>query len=294
MRSQRIQILTKGRRIPFFKSPELCSSDNPWAGYHFEESQARNEPITRGCFSKTTLFLCTGGQGTAHRKHRGVWDKNEIRPGSVFIVRRDTEIEAAWASEPWPTMLLQIDNSSFQRSAPDEINSIEKTLVSALTTYDERLASLMMEMRTEVKNGCSSGRLYGESLSLALLAYLASTYATPGNTGDRDVKLSPAHQRRIVEYIAANLATNISVTELAELAQMSTSHFARSFKLSFGVTPYRYVMQERVEGAKHMLTNTKFTASDVAMAFGFSSLSHFVKVFRQFTGVSPKQYKSGF
>ncbi len=136
--------------------------------------------------------------------------------------------------------------------------------------------------------------MYGESLSLALLAYLANTYATPAHTSDHDVKLPPAQQRRIVEYIAANLATNISVTELADLVQMSTSHFARSFKLSFGVTPYRFVMQERVEGAKHMLTSTKFTASDVAMAFGFSSLSHFVKVFRQFTGVSPKQYKSGF
>jgi AraC family transcriptional regulator len=74
---------------------------------------------------------------------------------------------------------------------------------------------------------------------------------------------------------------------------MSPSHFARVFKASFGVTPYRFVMHERIEGAKHMLAGSDLSATEVAMAFGFSSQSHFVKVFRQFTGVTPKQYKVG-
>ncbi len=90
------------------------------------------------------------------------------------------------------------------------------------------------------------------------------------------------------------MAGNISVMELADVVQMSPSHFARVFKTSFGVTPYRFVMQERIEGAKDMLARTNLSASQVAMAFGFSSQSHFVKVFRQFTGVTPKQYKAGF
>ncbi len=53
------------------------------------------------------------------------------------------------------------------------------------------------------------------------------------------------------------LTSNISVTELAGLVQMSPSHFARVFKASFGVTPYRFVMQERIEGAKDMLASDK-------------------------------------
>ena len=52
-------------------------------------------------------------------------------------------------------------------------------------------------------------------------------------------------------------------------------------------------MQERVEGAKVMLADFKQTASQVSTAFGFASQSHFVKVFRQITGVTPKQYKAG-
>ena len=248
---------------------------------------------TRACFLKTTLFLCTGGQGTAHRKHRGVWENNRIQRGSVFLVHRDTEIQAAWTSNAWPTMFLQLDNSKLQHVAPDEVNAIEKSLASAVTTNDERLAALMLAMRQEVREGCTSGRLYGESISLALLAYLAGRYATPRHEDNCETGLSPSQKRRIVDYIRANLTSNISVTELAGLVQMSPSHFSRVFKTSFVATPYRFVMQERIEGAKGMLASTKLSASQVATAFGFASQSHFVKVFRQFTGVTPKQYKAG-
>jgi AraC family transcriptional regulator len=149
-------------------------------------------------------------------------------------------------------------------------------------------------MFAEVKEGCPSGRLHGESISLALLAYLAGRYATPLPANNCEASLSPAHKRRLIDYVRTNLTDNISVTELAGLVQMSPSHFSRVFKTSFGVTPYRFVMQERVEGAKAMLASTELPASQVAMAFGFSSQSHLVKVFRQFTGVTPKQYKAGF
>jgi AraC family transcriptional regulator len=127
---------------------------------------------------------------------------------------------------------------------------------------------------------------------MAVLAYLAGKYATPGNT-HRKSSLSPAQKRRIFDYVRANVANDISVTELAEIVQMSPAHFSRLFRASLGMAPYRFVMQQRVEEAKRMLATSNLSASQVAMAFGFSSQSHFVKVFRQFTGVTPKQYQAG-
>jgi AraC family transcriptional regulator len=292
--TSRIHLISKGRRVPFLASPALSSAEHPWAGYPFEETTGPNEPISRACFLKTTLFLCTGDEGIANRKHRGAWERHRIRPGSVFMVRRDTEIQSAWTSNPWPTMLLQLDHSKFQHIAPNEVEAIEKSLTSALTTHDDRLATLMLAMREEVREGCPSGRLFGESISLALLAYLAGRYATPGREDDPKSKLSPAQKRIVAEYVRERAAGNISVLELAMLVAMSPSHFARVFKASFGVTPYRFVMHERIELAKAMLAENKLSASQVAMTVGFSSQSHFVKVFRQFTGVTPKQFKSGF
>jgi AraC family transcriptional regulator len=173
------------------------------------------------------------------------------------------------------------------------VTLIEKSLTPAQSTDDARLAALMLAMRQEVREGCSSGRLYGESISLALLAYLAGTYANPRHAEPRTAALSPAQKRSVVAYIRANFTGNVSVSELAGLVHMSPSHFARVFKASFGVSPYRFVMQERIEGAKDMIASSKLSASQVATAFGFASQSHFVKVFRQFTGVTPKQYRAG-
>jgi len=294
MGSARIQLLAKGRRAAFFDEPELSSADHPWAGFHFEESTGPTTPIARACFTKTTIFLCTGGKGVAHRRHRGVWDRNSIEPGSVFIVRGNTEIQAAWTTNPWATMVLQLDVAKFRHVAPEQGHAIEQSLVSALTTTDSRLSTLMLAMRDEVEDGCPSGRLYAESLSIALLTYLAGKYATIDAPGSKAASLTPAQKLAIRNYIKDQLAGNITIAELAQLVQMSPAHFSRTFKASFGTTPYRFVMQERIEVAKDFLANAKMSSSQVAMSLGFSSQSHFVKVFHSFTGLTPKQYGAGF
>jgi len=291
--ASRIQMISKGRRVALPGEPDFRSVEHPWAGFPFEEAQNSTVPIPSHCWRRTTLCVCTRGQGVTHWKHRGIWHQHHVQRGSVFMVRGNAEIDAVWSENSWRFMLLQLDTSKIEHLALDEVTAIEKSLSSAQTTEDEQLTALMLAMGQEVRDGCASGRLYGESISLALLAYLASNYASPRHTGDSGTRLSPVQRRKLVDYIQANLTSNISVTELAGLVQMSPSHFARTFKASFGVAPYRFVMRERIEGAKYMLTSTKHSASQVAIAFGFASQSHFVKVFRQFTGVTPKQYKAG-
>jgi AraC family transcriptional regulator len=248
--------------------------------------------VSQAYLPNTMLLLCTGGSGTAHWKVRGVYDHSRIAPGTLTIGRSQSELKSTWAAGTWSRIAVQLDGAKLRSIAPYDIDAIQASFPPVVTTRDNRLAELILAMRDEVKEGCPSGRLFAESISMAVLAYLAGKYATPGNA-HRKSSLSPAQKRRIFDYVRANVANDISVTELAEIVQMSPSHFARVFKASFGVTPYRFVMQQRVEEAKPMLATSNLSASQVAMAFGFSSQSHFVKVFRQFTGVTPKQYKAG-
>jgi AraC family transcriptional regulator len=286
-------MVAKGRRVPFFSAPGSTSADYPWAGFSFEHADSPAVPLGSHSWSKTTLLYVTGDQASLRWKHRGTWNTDAIQSGTVSIIRRDVEIQSAVPSGSVPIMLLQLDNSRLQHIAPDQVNLIDRSLQSAQVTSDFRLAALMSAMCEEVAQRCPSGRIYGESISIALLAYLAGRYATPPRQPVDAVTLSPSQKRKIADYVRGNLTSNICVTELAGLVQMSPSYFARVFKSSFGVTPYRYVMQERVEGAKRMLGSTRMSASHVSTAFGFASQSHFVKVFRQFTGVTPKQYRAG-
>jgi AraC family transcriptional regulator len=288
-----IQMVSKGRRVPFFSAPEISSADHPWAGYSFEAADTPSECLPSHSWSKTTLLSPIGGQASLEWKHRGTWHKDRLQSGVVSIMRRDVEIQSAEASNSFPLMVMQLDNLKLQHIAPDHVLTIEKSLGSAQVREDERLATLMSAMFAEVKEECLSGRLYGESISLALLAYLAGTYATPQNAESCERNLSPSQKRSVVAYIRANLSGDICVTDLAGLVSMSPSHFARVFKASLGITPYRFIMLERIEAAKGLLAGTKLPAIQVAMALGFASQSHFVKVFRQFTGVTPKQFKVG-
>ncbi len=294
MSLSRIQMIAKGRQVPFFAEPEFSSADHAWVGFSFEEARSSAEPLPAHSWPKTTLLYVTGGEASLQWKHRGVWHEDPCRRGTVSIVRRAVEIESAASSQPFPMLIMQLDNLKLHHIAPDYVLTIERSLAPVQVTQDGRLAALMSAMCEEVREGCPSGRLFGESLSLALLAYLAGTYATPRPPDCDASNLSPSQRRIVVGYVRSHLAGSVCVSELAALVQMSPSHFARVFRASFGVTPYRFVMQERIGKAKGMLAEAEMSASQIAMALGFSSQSHFAKVFRQFTGVTPKRYKASF
>ena len=99
--------------------------------------------------------------------------------------------------------------------------------------------------------------------------------------------LSPARTHRICEYIHANLGQNISLEALAEMAGLSTYHFARAFKQTVGMPPHGYLLQRRIEHAQQMLRNTDLPMSEIALSAGFSDQSHLARHFRRLTGMSP-------
>jgi AraC-like DNA-binding protein len=99
--------------------------------------------------------------------------------------------------------------------------------------------------------------------------------------------LSPARTHRICEYINSNLDQNIGLEALAEMAGLSTHHFARAFKQTVGMPPHCYVLQRRIEHAQQMLRNTDLPMAEIAVSAGFSDQSHLARHFRRITGVSP-------
>jgi len=79
--------------------------------------------------------------------------------------------------------------------------------------------------------------------------------------------------------------------ELAAVAQLSTYHFARAFKQSFGVPPHRYHMGRRMERAKALLDVPARTVTDVGLMLGFTETSSFTSAFRRSVGITPSDYR---
>lgn len=103
--------------------------------------------------------------------------------------------------------------------------------------------------------------------------------------------LPPRALRRAVDYLRDHLEHLPTVYELAEAAEMSLFHFSRLFKLSTGVSPHQYILQERINLAKRMLAIPNQSISDICYSLGFSDQSHFTAVFRKMTGVTPRAYR---
>jgi len=94
-----------------------------------------------------------------------------------------------------------------------------------------------------------------------------------------------------IEYINNNLDRSISIKKLAEIACMSKASFYRYFNSEFGISPIDYINQERVKKACNLLKNENLNVTDVSFQLGYSSLSHFIKLFKEQTGTTPKQYQ---
>lgn len=78
------------------------------------------------------------------------------------------------------------------------------------------------------------------------------------------------------------------VQRLAEVSGVSEAHFARSFKLAFGVPPHRYLLTRRIERATALLRDTGLDITEIAFQTGWESLGTFGRTFRDVTGQTPR------
>ncbi|MGN0535140.1 MAG: AraC family transcriptional regulator [Eubacterium sp.] len=95
----------------------------------------------------------------------------------------------------------------------------------------------------------------------------------------------------VKEHIAENLNENLTVSRLAEIVNMSSSHFSRVFKQQTGFSPYDYILISRLNRAKYLLQVTDMTVSSIAYEIGFNSESNFIYFFTENEGISPGKFR---
>jgi transcriptional regulator GlxA family with amidase domain len=87
-------------------------------------------------------------------------------------------------------------------------------------------------------------------------------------------------------------ARPLGVPALARAALMSTAHFSRQFRATYGETPYTYLMTRRIERAKALLRRGDMSVSEVCVAVGCSSLGSFSARFTEVVGETPSAYRA--
>lgn len=247
---------------------------------------------TSGGFAETPLFL-----NHSVSMHVGKPIKATCRCDGLvhrrFQVAGDIDVVPAGFSGAWqedgPTTALMINLSpALVRTAAEAMgrNPDSVTIAPQLQLKDPRAQHIGWALKAELETDEPCGRLYAESLGLALAAHLLQR--EPLRSLPRlESGLSKRRLQRVIDYIGEHLTQDLSLAELANVASMSPSHFKVLFKGSVGVPVHQYVVRRRVQHAIGLLVHENLAASDVALQAGFSDQSHMARCMRRVAGITP-------
>ncbi len=98
---------------------------------------------------------------------------------------------------------------------------------------------------------------------------------------------------KVKQYIDVHFCENITRDTLGEIVYLSPGYLAASFKKVTGNSVGSYIIEKRVEKAKELLAEGKLTVSEVAFAVGYDNFTYFSRLFKNRTGIMPKEYKKG-
>ena len=225
------------------------------------------------------------------RRYTGLYSKGDISitPANIPSSYR-AEGNDRYLNLQIPTKLLR---TVAEQATEVDFDRLE--LVTEFRVRDPQLEQTLMLLRAELhKGGGWVGQLYVESLANLLAVHLIREYSTvkprvaiyEGGLGDGKLL-------QVSEYINTYLDQEVKLADLAAVAGVSQFHFSRLFKQSMGISPHKYLLQQRVERAKQLLKNSKLAIAEIALQCGFNSQSHLGKYFREFTGVTPSSYRRG-
>jgi AraC family transcriptional regulator len=122
----------------------------------------------------------------------------------------------------------------------------------------------------------------------------APAITRPPSGGARQIVrggLAAWQARRVAKYIDANLSGRIQTEDLAAFLGISSSHFCRAFKRTFGESPHAFVRRRRIEVAQGIMLTTRFTLTEIALNCGMSDQSHFTRSFRRIVGETPRLWR---
>ncbi len=163
--------------------------------------------------------------------------------------------------------------------------------------YDQtspEVIDTLSALRHELLTGGPGGRLCAESLANVLVVHLirqmSNRQGSDGVIRGSGGRLARRALRGVEEYIHAHLDQNISLADLANVAQLSEFHFARLFKQTTGLPPYQFVIHQRVERAKRLIAEGRLSLAQIAVDVGFSDQSQLNRHFKRVVGVTPKRF----
>jgi len=222
-----------------------------------------------------------------------VWTSDKLIPTSTVHPFRSNVID--FDSEPscWAGGAFDYVHYSVPRKVLDDIvedlgfGQVRDYRVAVLED-DLVVAQITKSILPFLGRSDGLSRLALDQFSLILGAHLVQQYGILQKTaGPSKGGLAPWQKRRACELLHENMHGSIRLSDIGRECGLSVSHFARSFKTSFGTSTHQWLTQHRIDHAKQLMSQTSMSLIEIAIQSGFNDQAAFTRTFHQLVGVSP-------
>ncbi len=252
------------------------------AGIELRSGVAVTEPYPRHWHEEYQFCLIQAGGGELH--YRGA--RHDTPSTSLFIVHpgevhsNHTEIGCSFRSiyvEPELICGIVSDAVGFKENLPFFPNPL---------IYDKEIIADYLSLHLSRETDATT--LERETAMLEMLTKLITRCAQ-----EKPKLKAPGKQHKAVEkvrqYIIEYHDRNLSLKELARLANLSSFHLTRVFTKEIGMPPHAFQTQVRIAKAKNLIRDG-FSLSDIAAMTGFADQSHFIRHFKRLLKITPGEY----
>lgn len=233
----------------------------------------------------TELILVTQGQCLVKievKSGRKMKEKNiEVFPGDLLIIPphlSHTQIEKGYVG----TSYIGFEHK------PEAFNCRFRVVCVKNDLYIARWMDDIIDLHTTIHNNEQNS-----AIAASLLKAVATRIEQIEHHQKDVLMIHPAVQKSI-EFIHSQLTKTISVDQISEHADMSSSYLTKLFKQTFGCGPIHYQQQQRMHLACRHLLNPYITVTQVAQKCGYGNVNFFIRVFKQNYKISPSKWRQSF
>jgi AraC family transcriptional regulator len=191
---------------------------------------------------------------------------------------------------PFDTVHFHIPFCRLSRFSEEAGRPLFRGLACDDAQHDPVMFGLAQALLPSLNNPQAANLLFIERINLAALAHLTQSYGGVFFPNDKKGTLAPWQERRVKAFLEANFSQPIGIADLADICELSRSYFIKAFKESFGQTPYRWLSEYRVSRARDMLLG-EHSIAEIAIDCGFADQSHMTRIFTEFMGLAPGQFR---
>jgi AraC-like DNA-binding protein len=250
-----------------------CSPDR----HHFQYRPRVDQGSTR-------LSIPSLGITAGHIGRDGLW-----------LVPPGLRVETEWANATG-TVTVFLFTPGFLRGLADQLDLPAPFLGRPSPVFfstDQRLEALCRLLVAETEDCCLQGPPYFEALARALALSLLHRVRHPKSEVPRPTPGVPPGVRAVIRALEGGFWERRSVRELARAANLSMSHFTRSFEQATGLTPHRYLLHVRLSRARQLIAQRapELSLAEIAATCGFSDQDHLGRHFRRVFGMTPAAFR---